>query len=134
MKGRPGTDHCFTMPIGVSGFQMKASSLYKKYQASDVRVDSDKGDGWCAEEADKNDDWLQVDLGKRFDVCSLATQGDRKGKAWVADLKLSYLSHGRTFTPYKDRNGTEVVRTDFLSLPYVKNIKKTIKYIIKLTK
>ena len=130
MKGRPGTDHCFTMPIGVSDrekipdHQMKASSLYKKYHASDGRVDSDKGDGWCAEEADKNDDWLQVDLGKRFDVCGLATQGDRKGKAWVTDFKLSYLSHGRTLTPYKDRNGTEVVRTDFLSLPYVKNIKK----------
>ena len=94
---------------------MKASSLYKTYQASDGRVDSDKGDGWCAEKANKTDDWLQVDLGKSFDVCGLATQGDRKGKAWVTDFKLSYLSYGRTLTPYKDRNGKEVVRTDFLS-------------------
>lgn len=119
-NGRPGTDHCFATPVGVSDgkkipdSQMIASSLFKGYKAEHGRVNGDRGDGWCAKEADKNDDWLQVDLGKSFDVCGLATQGDIKGNAWVTDFKLSYLSHGRFFTPYKDGNGKEKVKTDFL--------------------
>ena len=93
---------------------MTTSSLYGGYQAGYGRLNGNRGDGWCTKEADKNDEWLQVDLGKSFDVCGVATQGDLNGDDRVTDFKLSYLSHGRTWTRYKDENGKEMVRTGYL--------------------
>ena len=46
-----------------------------------------------------------------MEVCALATQGDRNGNEWVTAFKLSYSSDAQTWTPYKDVNGTEVVRS-----------------------
>ena len=75
------------------------------------RLSGDRGNGWCSFTRDA---CLQVDLGKPFEICGIATQGDRNGTKWVTDFKVSYLSHGRMWTPYKDGKGKEVVRTDFL--------------------
>lgn len=90
---------------------MTASSLHNNSQAAYGRLNGNRGNGWCTKEADENNDWLQIDLGKRFDVCGVATQGDINGNEWVTDFKMSYLSDGRMWTPYKDGN-EDVVRTD----------------------
>ena len=91
---------------------MTASSQYGTgYQAAYGRLNDDRGDGWCAKEAGRNDDWLQVDLGKAILVCALATQGDRNGNEWVTAFKLSYSSDAQIWTPYKDVNDVEVVRS-----------------------
>ncbi|XP_020603386.1 coagulation factor V-like [Orbicella faveolata] len=103
-------DNCFTKPVGVSDQkkipdrQMTASSLHNNSQAAYGRLNGNRGNGWCTKEADENNDWLQIDLGKRFDVCGVATQGDINGHEWVTDFKMSYLSGGRMWTPYKDGN------------------------------
>ena len=90
---------------------MTASSQYNTgYQAAYGRLNGDRGDGWCAKEAGRNDDWLQVDLGKTTEVCAIASQGDRNGNEWVTAFKLSSSSDAQTWTPYKDGNGAEVVR------------------------
>lgn len=90
---------------------MTASSQYGTgFQPAYGRLNGDRGDGWCAKEAGRNDDWLQVDLGKTIEVCALATQGDRNGNEWTTAFKLSYSTDGNTWTPYKDANGAEVVR------------------------
>ena len=90
---------------------MTASSQYGTgYQAAYGRLNGDRGDGWCAKEANRNDDWLQVDLGKTIEVCALSTQGDRNGNEWVTAFKLSYSTDGNSWTPYKDANSVEVVR------------------------
>ena len=90
---------------------MTASSEYNTgYQAAYGRLNGDRGDGWCAKEAAKNDDWLQVDLGKTMELCALTTQGDRNGNEWVTAFKLSYSTDGNNWTPYKDANSAEVVR------------------------
>ena len=96
--------------------QMTASSFYYKYGANDAphygRLHGNRGDGWCASTANGND-WLQVDLGKIFQLCGVATQGDGDfgfGDEWVADFKLSYSSNENNWTIYEDGNGTEVVR------------------------
>ena len=60
------------------------------------RLNGDRGDGWCAKEADRNDDWLQVDLGEMIEVCALATQGDRNGNEWTTAFKLSYSTDAQT--------------------------------------
>ena len=91
---------------------MTASSQYGTgYQPSYGRLNGDRGDGWCAKEAGRNDDWLQVDLAKMTVVCALATQGDRNGNEWVTAFKLSYSSDAQTWTPYKDVNDAVVVRS-----------------------
>ena len=116
------TDDCYTKPVGVSDQSkipddhMTASSQYGDgYQAAYGRLDGNRGDGWCAKEAGRNDDWLQVDLGTEILVCAVATQGDRDGNEWVTDFKLSYSSDGNVWTPYKDVAGVEVVRSACLS-------------------
>ncbi len=95
---------------------MTASSQFNEvFQPAYGRLYGDRGDGWCAKEPNRTDDWLQVDLGKTFQVCAVATQGDRGNDAigsaheWVTDFKLSYSADGNTWTTYKDRNGTELV-------------------------
>ena len=94
---------------------MTASSLRNNSQAAYGRLNGNRGDGWCTKEAAQNDDWLQIDLGKRFDVCGVATQGDINGNKWVTDFKMSYLSGGRIWTLYKDGN-EDVVRIGALFL------------------
>ena len=90
---------------------MTASSQYGTgYQAAYGRLNGERGDGWCAKVAGRNDDWLQVDLGKTTEVCATATQGDRNGNEWTTAFKLSYSADGNSWTPYKDAKGTEVVR------------------------
>ena len=99
---------------------MTASSQYGDgYQAAYGRLNGNRGDGWCAEKANRNDDWLQVDLGTTFQVCAVATQGDRNGNEWVTDFKMSYSSDGNVWTPYKDANGMEMVRCCTVYLQYL---------------
>ena len=91
---------------------MTASSQYGAgYQPAYGRLSGDRGDGWCAKEADRNDDWLQVDLREMIKVCAIASQGDRNGNEWVTAFKLSYSSDAQTWTPYRDVNDTVVVRS-----------------------
>ena len=111
-------DDCYTKPVGISDQkkipdnQITASSQYGTgYQPAYGRLNSDRGDGWCAKEAGSNNDWLQVDLGEMIEVCAIATQGDRNGNEWVTAFKLSYSSDSQTWTPYKDVNDTVVVRS-----------------------
>ena len=107
-------------PVGISyqwiipDNHLTASSQYPgdKYQPANGRL---HGRGWCAEEADRNDDWLQVDFGKTVQVCAVATQGDVSGNDWVTDFKLSFSTDGNNWKTIKDRNGSDVVRIVFSS-------------------
>ena len=89
---------------------MTASSEYDSNKPAYGRLNSTRGDGWCAKESKRNDDWLQVDLGKTMQLCAAATQGDRSGNEWVTDFKLSYSSDENTWITYQYGNGTELVR------------------------
>ena len=108
-----------TKPVGISNTsiisddQLTASSRFGVgYQAAYGRLNGTRGDGWCAKEARRTDDWLQVDLRKTIQVCAVATQGDRSGNEWTTDFKLSYSSDGNTWTSYKDSNGRETVTSN----------------------
>ena len=106
-----------TKPVGISDTsiisdnQLTASSRYGTgYQAAYGRLNGNRGDGWCAKEARRTDDWLQVDLGKVIQVCAVSTQGDRNRNEWTIDFKLSYSFDGNTWMTYKGSNGAEMVR------------------------
>lgn len=71
-------------------------------------------DGWCAATSKRADDWLQVDFGKTYVVCAVATQGDVSGNERVTDFKLSYSSDGLFWNWYTGRNGTEEVSFNFM--------------------
>ncbi|KAL9968218.1 hypothetical protein ACROYT_G026567 [Oculina patagonica] len=105
-------DVCFANPVGISDQakipdqHMTASFHHNDgYQPAYGRLN---GDGWCAKEPARNDDWLQVDLGTTFQVCAVASQGESNFDDFVTDFKLSYSLDGNVWTPYKDANGVEV--------------------------
>ena len=112
---------CFNNPVGVespctctgiiSDSQMTASSKYGvAYQAAYGRLRGVRGYGWCTKTPSKNDDWLQVDLGKSIQACGLATQGATYSSEWAKAFKLSYSSDGKSWKTYQDKNGKELVR------------------------
>ncbi|KAL9953934.1 hypothetical protein ACROYT_G041410 [Oculina patagonica] len=114
-------DFCFNNAVGITSpdvipdDHMTATSHFNEvFQPAYGRLYGDRGDGWCAKEPNRTEDWLQVDLGKTVQVCAVATQGDRGSDGigaaheWVTDFKLSYSPDGNTWTTYKDGNGTEL--------------------------
>jgi len=90
---------------------MTASSYFNNaYQPAYGRLLGIRGGAWCAETPNSNDDWLQVDLAKTFQVSAVSTQGDRDGKGAVTVFKLSYSIDGINWKLYQDGNGTDWVR------------------------
>ena len=92
---------------------MTASSHYKKeeHSAKYGRLFNESGYGWFPKN-NKKTDWLQVDLGKEFQVCAVATQGgnhDKEKKEWTTAFKLLYSSDDNNRKIYKDGNGVDVV-------------------------
>ena len=114
-NGNSIADDCYAWPVGISDQgkipdnQMTASSeLNIATLAAYGRLNGNRGNGWCGH---SGDDWLQVDLGKMVDVCAIATQGRRFRQPRVTAFKLSYSTDGNNWTPYKDANGAELVRS-----------------------
>ena len=109
---------CFSNPVGIASpsiildRQMTASSIYgEDDKAAYGRLNGDRGDGWCTKGAERNNEWLQVDLEQSIDACGLATQGDREGRrTWVKAFKLSYSSDGANWVTYRNESGAEMVR------------------------
>ena len=92
---------------------MTASSYFgsKKHSAKYGRLFNESGYGWFPKN-NKKTDWLQVDLGKEYQVCAVATQGgnyDKKYKEWTTAFKLLYSSDDKNRKTYKDGNGVDVV-------------------------
>lgn len=89
---------------------MTASSHYKKeeYSAKYGRLFNDSGYGWFPKSYGKKK-WLQVDLGKVFLVCAVATQGGKYNGEWTTAFKLLYSSDDKNRQTYQDGNGVDVV-------------------------
>lgn len=89
--------------------QLTASSqLNTSAQASYGRLLGQRGVGWCAKTANNSHDWLQVDLGRTVQLCSIFAQGEVNGFRWVTDFKLRHSTDGNTWKPYMDTNGAQV--------------------------
>jgi len=110
--------NCFNNAVGVASpskipdDKITASSQFSSgFQPAYGRLHGTRGSGcWCARQAGRTDDWLQVDIGKIIQVCGVATQGERNGNEWVTDFKLLYSSDGKKWRTYKDENAADVVR------------------------
>ena len=102
---------CYNNVVGVADpsviqdNQMSASTQYSDItQAAYGRLNDNRGDGWCARQANRTDDWLQVDFNRTVQVCGVATQGNNGVvlSAWVKSFQLSYISDGDVWTTYED--------------------------------
>ena len=106
---------CFNNPVGVSDKneinkrQMTASSFCKHHKPRHGRLNCPKGDGWCPQK-DSEKPWLQIYFTKPFQVCGVATQGDKNGTKWTTEFTLSFSNDGSERSCYKDDNGEEMVR------------------------
>ena len=102
---------CYNNVVGVADpsviqdNQMRATNQYNdSTQAAYGRLNDNRGNGWCAREATRIDDCLQVDFHRVVQVCGVATQGNNGGalSAWVKSFKLSYISYGNVWTTYEN--------------------------------
>ena len=115
------TNNCFNNPVGVADHntipdnQMTAST-YHSYSYSPYygRLNGTRGYGWCASTCCGSTEWLQVDLGKTFELCGVATQGYRGGGPYVTDFKLNYSVDGSSWTTYLNTDSSEMVRFYFM--------------------
>ena len=83
---------------------MSASSQYGlSYQAAYGRLKGDRGGGWCAQQAARNDDWLQVDLGKSIEPVLLLPKGTEMG--------VNGLRPSRYLIPLMEQPGLRMERT-----------------------
>ena len=73
----------------------QSSSSYSAYHAVPTR------NGWYTTKTDQNQ-WLQVDLGKKTDVKGISTQGAKAISYWVKTYTVSYSDDGTNFKPYKN--------------------------------
>ena len=63
--------------------------------------------GWCVSHSGEKH-WLQVDLGKIYEVCAVATQGNKVAQEWTTLFALSTSLDGVTFTDYMEANQVKV--------------------------
>ena len=79
--------------------QLTASSVYR----SGLSTRQGRLNGltsWSARQRNQNQ-WIQVDLGRKKVVTAIATQGRRNYKQWVKSYFVSYSPDGKNFNPYK---------------------------------
>ena len=92
----------------IANSQMKSSSSWNAaFSAQKGRL---YGVGsWIARVNDQNQ-WIQVDLGRKEVVTAIATQGRGHYNQWVRTYSISYSLDGKTFQPYSI-NGRLKVRS-----------------------
>ena len=88
--------------------QMTASSHYLAYYPYLGRLHETRGErGWCADIDSTDTDYLQVDAGRSFYICAVATQGKGTG-GYVTSYKLSLSTDGVNWNVYKEHDEDKV--------------------------
>lgn len=85
---------------------MTASTYYSSsFKPAYGRLNFNTVNVWCTKTPSRNGEWLQVDLGKFFKVCGVATQGDSVFNEGVKTFELKYSLDGKNWATYRDENG-----------------------------
>jgi len=61
--------------------------------------------------------YIEVDLGKQFNISAIGTQGRQQTMDFVQEFKLESGIDGHDYNTYRDRNGNVKVRFPFLFYP-----------------
>ena len=96
---------------------MNASSfLNDNHKPQHGRLNFSRGGarGWCPEKGSDENQWLQVDFGRTFRVCGVATKGAKKGTRWTTAFTLSFSNDSSQWSQYVNGNGKNMVRNKSL--------------------
>ena len=104
------------VPVGVASTskipdaKMKASTFYSEYHYPYYgRLNGSRGHGaWCTKTKTNRTDYLQVDMGNEYSVCSVATQGHKNHGARTTSYKLHFSSNAVTWNTYNENNAERV--------------------------
>ena len=87
-----------------------SSHLDGRHRPQHGRLNFNRGDGWCPTNCSDENQWLQVDFGKTFRVCGVATQGDKNGTRWTTVFTLSFSNDSSLWSHYENESGKNMVR------------------------
>ena len=88
-----------------------ATSEFNDYLAAyNGRLNGDKS--WAPQGNGDPNDYLQIDLGYKFIICAVATQGnpalESPAQEWTTKYKIQLSLDGTTFDTYKENNTDKV--------------------------
>ncbi|KAK3755604.1 hypothetical protein QZH41_017598 [Actinostola sp. cb2023] len=77
---------------------------------------------WAPKDKDNDNDYLQIDLGKVFVICALATQGYVKNQEWTTEYKISTSIDNNTWVTYPSNTSSKLFPGNTDKHTIVKNI------------
>lgn len=83
--------------------RLTASSEYNQYRSAEL-AHLDSTSAWTAGQSDFSQ-YLIIDLGKKYNVTSISTQGRAYSSEYVMEYRIDYGYDGQDFAPYRDKNG-----------------------------
>lgn len=96
-----GEDSC-NEPL-ISNARLSASTEYNRFRNAEA-AQLDSTSAWTAGQSDFAQ-YLVVDLGKKFNVTSISSQGRAYSSEYVMEYRVDYGYDGQDFAPYRDKNG-----------------------------
>lgn len=90
----------------ISSSSMSASSWRPGYNPHAARLHANVC--WCAA-TNKQDEYLEVDLGKEFTLAKIALQGDPEEGSGVTSFAIAFSRNGGLWTDYKINGARKVM-------------------------
>ena len=76
------------------------------------KLNKDDGVTWCSLPEKANQSYIEVDLGDKYSLCAVSTQGDKTSKSYTKQYKLK-LSLDRINWSFYQENYTDKVFMEF---------------------
>ncbi|KAG9508924.1 Neurexin-4, partial [Fragariocoptes setiger] len=83
--------------------RLTASSEFNRDRNAEAAI-LDGSSAWTAGQSDFSQ-YLVIELNKKLNISSIATQGRAYSNEYVIEYKIEYGNDGLDFAPYRDRNG-----------------------------
>lgn len=83
--------------------RISASSELNRYRNAEA-AQLDSSSAWTAGQSDFAQ-YLVVDLGKKYNISSISSQGRAYAGEYVMEYRVDYGYDGQDFAPYRDKNG-----------------------------
>lgn len=91
-------------PLSLDNARLFASSELSRDRSASEARELHSPSSWTAGQQDFSQ-YLIVDLGKKYNLTSLSTQGRAFSREYVTEFRVDYGFDGKDFAPYRDKNG-----------------------------
>ncbi|XP_053328192.1 contactin-associated protein-like 5 [Spea bombifrons] len=105
--GNYNCDDPLASPLPQTAFD-SSSNLFSTHSQSYAKLNSQDGAGGWSPLESSAQQWLQVDLGERFDITGVATQGRSRSSDWVTRYSIMFSDTGRNWRPYQHDSSVTV--------------------------